>query len=152
MKQPFLGFELKFCELIFQASAQLLQPIVQALVDQFDAAFEPGPKQIFIERRHLEITGLFGPMHLQRAYYWDEQSGYFPADAALGLEIAYTPALARMICRGGAKSPAQEASQELLEFAGVKVSSPARAQRQTARGLGQNQRSQTGVCLLADRS
>jgi hypothetical protein len=127
-----LGFEVKFRELIFQASAQLLQPIVQALVDQFDASFQASPKQLFIERRHLEISGLFGPMHIVRDYYLDDQCGHCPADAALGLETAYTPALARMICRGGAKSPYQEASQDLLEFAGVKVSD-----RQIQRLVGQ---------------
>lgn len=122
MEQRFLGFELRFRELIFQATSGLLQPVVQALIDQFDSSFQPRPGQVFIERRPLEITGLFGPMHILRDYYLDPEAGHCPADASLGLETAYTPALARMICRGAAKSPYQEASQDLLEFAAVKVS------------------------------
>lgn len=148
-----LGFEVKFRELIFHASAQLLQPIVQALIDQFDASFQASPKQLFIERRPLEITGLFGPMHIVRDYYLDEQCGHCPADAALGLEIAYTPALARMICRGGAKSPYQEASQDLLEFAGVKVSDRQiqRLVRQIAPAVGpwlKTQQSKPEIALM----
>ena len=140
-------------ELIFQSSAQLLQPIVQALVDQFDASFEPVPSQSFVERRHLEITGLFGPMHIHRDYYLDAKSGHCPADAALGLETAYTPALARMICRSGAKSPFQEASQDLLEFAAVKVSDRQiqRVVRQIAPALGpwlQTQQSKPELALM----
>lgn len=122
LDQKFLGFELQFREVIFNASAQLLQLVMQALVDQHDASFQAGPKDVYIEQRPLDITGLFGPMHLHRDYYLNSGSGHCPADAALGLETAYTPALARMICRGAAKSPYQEASEDLFEFAGVKVS------------------------------
>jgi len=94
---------------------------VQALVDQFDASFQPGPKQRRVERRHLEITGLFGPMHIQRDYYCEEERGHCPADAALALEGAYTPALARMMYRSAVKNSYAEASKDLFEYAGVKV-------------------------------
>ena len=94
---------------------------MQTLVDQFDAAFQPGPGQRFIERRHLEVTGLFGSMHLFRDYYCDRHRGHCPADAALALEGAYTPALSRMIYRAAAKNSYGEASQDLFEYAGVKV-------------------------------
>ena len=107
--------------MIFQAASQLLQPVIQALVDQFDAAFQPAPQQRFIERRHLEITGLFGSLHIQRDYYSDEQKGHCPADAALALEGAYTPALARMMYRSAAKNSYAEASKDLFEYAAVKV-------------------------------
>lgn len=95
--------------------------MVQALVDQFDASFQPGPKQRFVERRHLEITGLFGPMHIFRDYYTAGQQGCCPADNALGLEGAYTPALSRMMLRAAAKNSYVEASADLFEYAGVKV-------------------------------
>jgi hypothetical protein len=107
--------------LIFQSAAQLLQPVVQALVDQFDASFQPNPNQRWIERRPLEITGLFGPMHIQRDYYCEEERGHCPADAALALEGAYTPALARMMYRSAVKNSYAEASKDLFEYAGVKV-------------------------------
>jgi len=105
---------------------------VQALVDQFDAAFQAAPRQRFIERRHLEITGLFGAMHIFRDYYSDGQRGHCPADAALALEGAYTPALSRMIYRAAAKNSYQEASQDLFEYAGVKV-----CDRQIQRRIGE---------------
>ena len=116
-----LSFERDFRELIFQSAGKLLQPVVQALVDQFDVSFQPGPQQRLVERRHLEITGLFGALHLFRDYYWDGRQGHCPADAALALEGAYTPALSRMMYRAAAKNSYTEASADLFEYAGVKV-------------------------------
>jgi hypothetical protein len=40
----------------------LLEPIIQAVVDQFDASFQPAVQQRLVQRRPLEITGLFGPI------------------------------------------------------------------------------------------
>lgn len=108
--------------MIFQSAGKLLQPLVQALVDQFDASFQPGPQQRRVERRHLEITGLFGAMHIYRDYYGGEgQAGHCPADASLALEGAYTPALSRMMYRAAAKNSYAEASQDLFEYAAVNV-------------------------------
>lgn len=118
--------------MIFQSAGKLLQPVVQALVDQFDAAFQSAPRQRFVERRHLEITGLFGAMHIFRDYYSDGQQGHCPADAALALEGAYTPALSRMIYRAAAKNSYYEASQDLFEYAGVTV-----CDRQIQRRIGE---------------
>jgi hypothetical protein len=120
-QQQLLSFEQALRKLIFQFAGKLLQPVVQALVDQFDASFQPGPKQRFVERRHLEITGLFGAMHVYRDYYWGGHQGHCPADAALALEGAYTPALSRMMYRAAAKNSYAEASQDLFEYAGVQV-------------------------------
>jgi hypothetical protein len=99
----------------------LLQPVIQALVDQFDASFTPASEQRFVERRHLEITGLFGAMHIFRDYYLDGRKGFCPADSLLGLEGAYTPALSRMMLRAAAKNSYLEASADLFEYAGVSV-------------------------------
>jgi hypothetical protein len=116
-----LGFERTFRDLIFASAGKLLQPVVQALADQFDASFQPGPEQRFVERRHLEITGLFGAMHIFRDYYLQGHNGFCPADQALGLEGAYTPALSHMMSRAAAKNSYLEASADLLEYAGVTV-------------------------------
>ena len=99
----------------------MLQPVIQALVDQFDVSFTPASEQRFVERRHLEITGLFGGMHIFRDYYLDGQKGFCPADNLLGLEGAYTPALSRMMLRAAAKNSYLEASADLFEYAGVSV-------------------------------
>jgi len=70
----------------------------------------------------LEITGLFGSMHIYRDYYCGAgQAGHCPADASLALEGAYTPALSRMMYRAAAKNSYAEASQDLFEYAAVKV-------------------------------
>jgi len=116
-----LTFERTFRGLIFQSAGRLLQPVVQALADQFDASFQPGPRQRFVERRHLGITGLFGSMHIYRDYYFDGQRGHCPADAALALEGSYTPALSRMMYRAAVKNSYAEASADLFEYAGVRV-------------------------------
>lgn len=107
--------------MIFASAGKLLEPVIQALVDQFDASFEPGPEQRFVERRHLEITGLFGAMHIFRDYYLQGQKGFCPADNSLGLEGAYTPALSRMMLRAAAKNSYGEASADLFEYAGARV-------------------------------
>jgi hypothetical protein len=114
--------EIKVRELLLRAGAQLLEPVVQYLVDQFDASFQPHPKQRFIERRTLDIQGLFGPMRIKRDYYLGDEEGHCPADAALALEVAYTPALARVLCRSGAQGSYREASRDLFEYAGITVS------------------------------
>lgn len=108
--------------MLLQAGTKLLEPVVQALVDQYDASFQPPPRLRWIERRPLEIQGLFGSMQIVRDYYFDGRSGHCPADAALALEVAYTPALARLACRAAAQSSYREASRDLFEYAGITVS------------------------------
>ena len=58
-------------------------------------------------------------LHRQRMSW--SQAGHCPADASLALEGAYTPALSRMMCRAAAKNSYAEASQDLFEYAEVKV-------------------------------
>jgi hypothetical protein len=52
----------------------------------------------------VQIQGIFGHFELQRDYYYHagKHQGHYPADAALGLEGGYTPALARLLCLEGA--------------------------------------------------
>jgi len=62
---------------------------------------------------------------LERDYYYHEgkQQGHYPTDAALGLEVGYTPALARLMCLEGADdSSYQKAETHLLETGGIEVS------------------------------
>ena len=95
--------------------------MVQLLVDQFDRAFEPSPKQRFVGRRRLGIQGLFGQMQISRDYYFDGEQGHCPADAGLALEGSFTPALSRLLCRSAAQSSYQEASRDLFEYGGIQV-------------------------------
>jgi hypothetical protein len=131
-KQKLGELEIKLRELLLQSGAQLLQPVLQALADQFDASFQPRPTQRFAGRKPFQVQGLFGLMPILRDYYVDVQAeaqpGHCPADAALALEGSYTPALARMLCRAAAHSPYREASGDLWEYAGIKVP-PSQIQR-----------------------
>jgi len=120
--------EIQLRELLLQSGAALLQPVLQALADQFDASFQPRPGQRFAGRKPLQVQGLFGWMTLTRDYYVQDGPGHCPTDAALALEGSYTPALARMLCRAAAKSPYREASEDLWDYAGIKVP-PSQIQR-----------------------
>jgi hypothetical protein len=56
-------------------------------------------------------------------YHEGKKEGHYPADAALGLEGAYTPALARLVCLEGADETSyQKAEQHLAETGGIHVS------------------------------
>lgn len=113
--------EIQLRALLLKSGARLLEPVIQALADQCDASFQPAPAQRFAGRRPLQIQGLFGLMQITRDYYFDGRQGHCPADAALALEGCYTPSLARMLCRAAAKSPYQEASEDLRDYAAVQV-------------------------------
>ena len=120
-EQKLQDLEVNLRQLLLRAGAGLLEPVVQSLVDQFDASFQPSPPQRFAGRRPFRIQGLFGLIQIQRDYYFDGQFGHCPADAALALEGSYTPALARLLCRSAAQSSFQEASRDLFEYGGIQV-------------------------------
>jgi hypothetical protein len=64
---------------------------------------------------------LFGSFELRRDYYYHEgkKQGHYPADAALGLEIGYTPALAKLLCLEGADETTYLKAERHLEQTGV---------------------------------
>ena len=67
---------------------------------------------------------MFGSFTLQRDYYHHagKRCGHFPADDALGLEGAFTPALARVVCLEGAdESSFRKAATHLQEVGGIPV-------------------------------
>ena len=103
---------------IFKPANALVGYLLQAAVDQIDATYQPQPGQAFKERVRVQIQGLFGHFELQRDYYYHagKQQGHYPADAALGLEGGYTPALARLLCLEGADETSyQKAELHLAE-------------------------------------
>jgi len=110
---------------IFKPANVLVGYLLQAAVDQIDATYQPQPGQVFKERVRVQIQGLFGHFELQRDYYYHtgKQQGHYPADAALGLEGGYTPALARLLCLEGADEASyQKAELHLAETGGIAVS------------------------------
>lgn len=89
---------------IFKPANELCGMLVQQAAERIEAAYAPGPGEQLKGREPLVVQGIFGSFTLLRRYYYHpgKKKGHHPADAALGLEKAYTPALARLICLEGA--------------------------------------------------
>lgn len=111
---------------LFKPACALIECLLQEAIDRFEATFRPRPGEVRKGRSTLQVQGLFGHLTLQRAYYYHARKaeGRFPADAALGLEGAYTPALARLLCLEGAdESSFAKAASHLQEVGGITVES-----------------------------
>lgn len=110
---------------IFKPATDLVGLLLQQAADRIDAAYTPKPGEHYKGRAVLEVRCLFGSFAITRDYYYHplRRRGHFPADAALGLEGAYTPALARLICLEGADEAGfDKAERHLAETAGIQVS------------------------------
>lgn len=120
-----LQVELVLRLLLFKPANLLFGYLLQWAVDQIDAAYQPRPGQVCKGRFALQVQCLFGTFQLMRDYYYEEgkQQGHYPADAALGLEGSYSPALAQIVCLEGAdESSYQKAELHLARTAGIDVS------------------------------
>ncbi|MHB1309706.1 MAG: ISKra4 family transposase [Limisphaerales bacterium] len=110
---------------IFKPAAGLVGLLLQQAADRLDAAYQPRPGEHRKGRAWLQVQCLFGTFPLERDYYHHpgKQQGHFPADAGLGMEGGYTPALARLVCLEGADEPGFEtAERHLAETGGIPVS------------------------------
>lgn len=110
---------------IFKPANALVGLLLQGAADRIDVAYQPKPGQHRKGREKLQVQGMFGAFELQRDYYYHagKMQGFYPADAALGLEGGYTPALARLICLEGAHQASyQQAQEHLRETGGMEVS------------------------------
>lgn len=110
---------------LFKPARALVEHLLQAAANRIDAAYRPAPGQVRKGRGSVHLQGLFGALTLTRDYYYQEKKrqGFFPADAALGLEGGYTPMLARLLCLEGADETSyQKAEMHLLETGGIPVS------------------------------
>ena len=110
---------------IFKPANALVGDLLQAAADRIDAAYQPKPGEVRKGRVTVEIQCLFGSWSLARDYYYHagKDQGHYPADAALGLEVGYTPALARILCLEGADETSyQKAEVHLAETGGITVS------------------------------
>jgi hypothetical protein len=110
---------------IFKPANQLVGFLLQEAADRVDATYQPKPGEQRKGRVGLQVQCLFGIFAIGRDYYYHpgKQLGHYPADAALGLEGAYSPALARLICSEGAdQSSYQQAQEHLRDTGGIEVS------------------------------
>lgn len=109
---------------IFKPANALVGLLLQAAADRIDGAYQSKPGEQRKGRQPLQVQGLFGAFTLRRYYYYHagKKQGHYPVDAALGLEVGYTPALARLMCLEGADEASyQKAENHLLETGGIPV-------------------------------
>ena len=110
---------------IFKPANALVGFLLQQAADRLDVTYQPRSGEHWKGRETLQLQGIFGTFPLERDYYYHpgKKQGHYPADAALGLEVAYTPALARLLCLEGADEMGYEkAQQHLAETGGIDVS------------------------------
>lgn len=110
---------------VFKSANQLVGWLLQQAADQIDAAYQPKPWQVRKGREAIRVQGIFGSFELSRDYYYHpgKKLGHYPADAALGLEVGYTPALAKLVCLEGAdESTYLQAERHLEQIGGITVS------------------------------
>lgn len=109
---------------LFKPANELVGHLLQQAVDRVEASCGLAPGEHWKGRDALTVQGLFGSFTLLRryAYHRGKKSGRHPADAVLGLEGSYTPALARLLCLEGADETSfEKASSHLREVGGIEI-------------------------------
>lgn len=138
---------------VFKSANELVGWLLQQAADRLDATYQPKPGQVRKGRETIGAQGIFGSFPLARDYYYHtgKNQGHYPADAALGLEISYTPALAKLICLEGADEQTYLKAERHLEQTGGIFISARQIQRVVQRvGSGaqawQERPAQPGSC------
>lgn len=110
---------------VFKTANALVGWLLQRAADRIDAQYRPNARQTRKGRETIGVQGIFGSFQLERDYYYHEgkDRGHYPVDAALGLEVGYTPALAKLVCLEGADEPTYlKAERHLAQTGGIAVS------------------------------
>jgi len=110
---------------VFKSANELVGWLLQQAAERIDAAYQPRPGEVRKGREAIGAQGIFGPFPFARDYYYHagKKEGHYPADDALGLEVSYTPALAKLICLEGADEPTYlKAERHLEQTGGIAVS------------------------------
>jgi hypothetical protein len=109
----------------FKSANQVVGFLLQGAADRIDAGYQPKPGEVRKGRETLQAQGIFGHFPVTRDYYYHagKDRGHYPADDALGLEVSYTPALAKLICLEGADEQTYlKAERHLEQTGGIGVS------------------------------
>jgi hypothetical protein len=110
---------------VFHSANHLVGWLLQQAADRVDASYQPKPREVRKGRQTLRVQGMFGSFDLTRDYYYHagRKQGHYPADDALGLEVSYTPALAKLVCLEGADEQTYlKAQRHLEQTGGISVS------------------------------
>lgn len=114
-----------FRDALLAAGRVLFAPLLQHHIDRIDRDHQAQPAQRRMGRRPATLATLFGEVSVVRDYYLVEgvpgESGHCPADAAMGLEVFTTAALARLVTRAAAQQPYGAASRDLAEYGAIHV-------------------------------
>ena len=124
---------------VFKSANLLVGWLLQQAADAVDAAYQAKPGELRKSRETIVVQGIFGSFEIRRDYYYHEgkKQGHYPADAALGLEVGYTPALAKLLCLEGAdESTYLKAERHLEQTGGIQVS--ARQIQRVVQRVGQD--------------
>jgi hypothetical protein len=105
---------------IFKSANVLVGWLLQQAAQRIDATYQPKPGEVLKSQETLRMQGIFGGFELSRDYYYHagKAQGHYPVDAALGLEVGYTPALAKLLCLEGADEPTYLKAERHLELTG----------------------------------
>jgi hypothetical protein len=108
---------------VFKHANDIAAYLLQAAADRIDAAYRPPAGQWRKGRESIQVQCLFGVFAFERDYYYSQRAGgYYPADAALGLEAGHTPALVRLACLEGADEVGfEKAERHLWETGGIRL-------------------------------
>jgi hypothetical protein len=110
---------------VFKSANVLVGWLLQKAADRTDANYQSQAGETRKGREKISVQGIFGSFPLERDYYYHpgKDQGHSPADAGLGLEVGYTPALAKLICLEGADEPTYlKAGRHLEQTGGITVS------------------------------
>jgi hypothetical protein len=138
---------------LFKPGVAIVGLLLQQAADRIDDGYQAKPGEHFKGRVTLLVQCLFGMFPIERDYYYHpgKRQGHYPADAGLGLEVGYTPALARLMCLEGADEPGYEkAERHLAQTGGIEVS--ARQIQRVVQRVGadaqiwQEREAQPGAC------
>ena len=127
---------------VFKSANALVGWLLQQAADRADVGYQPKAGQRRKGRETIGVQGIFGCFQVERDYYYHagKDQGHYPADAALGLEVGYTPALAKLICLEGADEPTYLKAERHLEQTGGIAVSARQIQRVVQRVGGSAQR------------
>jgi hypothetical protein len=110
---------------VFQSANELVGWLLQRAAERVDSSYQPKPGEARKSRETLQAQGIFGRFSITRDYYYHagKRQGHYPADDALGLEVSYTPALAKLIGLEGADEQTYlKAQRHLEQTGGISVS------------------------------
>jgi len=123
------GIAVQQLELLLRAALrnpanELIGFLLQQAATQIDQSYQAKTGECWKGSFPLQVTGIFGSFTVWRHYYYNPRNkqGHHPADAALGLEGACTPALTRLICMEGAdENSFQKAQTHLKETGAIEI-------------------------------